>query len=227
MAGTMPDGKAAARPGTAGKAHKGQAALREVVAAVQRRAQEQEFVVPREIRAELSQAGIAETYWKDVITQAGPALAYRRGRYYYVPAGPPRMRIRVRHDQQQQLQLQRAVRWLIRQQRVAEAVQVERRSHPRINFVCPVQVQTDDHEVHNFVSREISMTGIRLLGNHPLRGRKVHVWIPRPDNAEERCCFLAHMLWSAGVGDDLFESGGVFLELVEAEPNPLKIAPTD
>jgi len=201
--------------------------LQPVVAAVQRRAQRQGFVVPREVREELAEAGLDDALWKDILALAGTALSCRHGRYYYVPAGAPRMRMRVRHDQQHLRQLQRAVRWLIRQQRAADAVHVERRSHPRMHFVCPVQVQTEDHQVLNLVSREISISGIRLLGSSGLQGRKVHVWVPRPDNTTERCCFLVQMLWSAAVGDGLFESGGVFLELVEAEPNPLKIASQD
>ncbi|MBY0526182.1 MAG: hypothetical protein K2R98_22500 [Gemmataceae bacterium] len=198
--------------------------LKGVVDAVQRRAQRQGFVVPREIRAELMEAGLNDSLWKDVLALAGSSLNCRHGRYYYVPAGPSRMRVRVRHDHVHLRHLQRAVRWLIRQQRAVEAVHVERRSHRRMHFVCPVQVETADHRVLNLVSREISVSGIRLLGTMALQGQRVRVWIPRPENSADRCCFLVQMLWSAVVGDGLCESGGVFLELIEAEPNPLKIA---
>lgn len=196
----------------------------QVAQAMCRQAQRQGFVVPRDIRAELVRTGLAESLWKQVVATAGAALCFRRGRYYFVPVGPERMRVRVRRDTQQHRHLASAVRFLIRQQRALEAVHVERRVHPRIHFVCPVQVQTEDRRVLNLVSREISISGIRLIGTVGLRGQKVHVWIPRPDNSAERCCFLVHMLWSAQVGDGLHESGGIFLELAEVEPNPLKIA---
>lgn len=205
------------------------AGLSTVADAVRRQAQSQGFVVAREIRAELARAGLAESLWKEVVAHAGATLSCRRGRYYYVPAGPSRMRARVRRDYRQHQHLAAAVRFLIRQQRALEAVHVERRQHPRINFVCPVQVQTEDRRVLNLLSREISISGIRLIGTCGLQGQKVHIWIPRPDNSAERCCFLVHLLWSAAVGDGLYESGGIFVELVEAEPkpNPLKIAGRD
>jgi hypothetical protein len=199
----------------------------EVVDAVRRRAEEQGFVVSRDVRAELRQAGLADTLWKEIVKLAGPALSYRQGRYYYVPAGPPRLRARVRREHRQHRTLTRAVRFLIRQQRAAEAVQIERRSHPRMHFVCPVQAQTDDRRVLNLLSREISVCGVRLIGSYDLLGRKIHLWIPRPDDNAERCCFLVQILWSAHVADGLWENGGVFLELVDAEPSGLKLTPPD
>jgi hypothetical protein len=195
-----------------------------VTEAVRRRAQSQGSVVPRDIRTELRRAGLAESLWEEVVVRLGPALEQRRGRYHYVPPGPARMRLRVRQDQRQHRTLAAAVRFLIRQQRALEAIHVERRRHPRINFVCPVQVQTEDRRVVNFLSREISISGVRLVGTVGLRGEKVRVWIPRPDNETERCCFLVHMLWSAAVADGMYESGGIFVELVDGEPNQLTIA---
>src|SRR5262245_21070568 len=104
------------------KAPARQAGLSMVADAVRRRAQSQGSVTPREIRAELARAGLAESRWKEVVSQAGAALTCRRGRYYYVPAGPSRMRTRVRHDHRQHQHLAAAVRFLIRQQRALEAV---------------------------------------------------------------------------------------------------------
>jgi hypothetical protein len=134
------------------------------------------------------------------------------------------MRVRVRRDQRQQRRLGAAVRFLIRQKRALDAVYVERRQQPRIDFVCPVEVQTEDGRIINLLSRDISVSGVRLIGSRSFQGQKVRVWIPRPDNNAERCCFLVHMLWSAGVADGIIESGGIFLDLVDAEPNQVKIS---
>jgi len=214
--------------GSAGRAKAtGPTDLTRVVDAVRRRAQSQSFVVARDIRGELASAGLAESQWKDVVARMGAALDCRRGRYYYVPPGPSRMRIRVRRDYQQQRRLGAAVRFLIRQKRALDAVHVERRLQPRIDFVCPVQLQTEDGRVTNLVSRDISITGVRLIGTRGFQGQKVRIWIPRPDNNAERCCFLVHMLWSAGVAEGIIESGGIFLDLVDGEPEPLKIASRD
>jgi hypothetical protein len=205
----------------------GSASLVDVLEAVRRRAQSQGFVLSREIRDELAGAGLDQMLWKDVVTRIGAALDCRRGRYYYVPPGPSRMRVRVRRDYRQQRRLAAAVRFLIRQKRALDAVHVERRLQPRVDFVCPVQLQTEERRVCNLLSRDISVSGIRLIGTRGFQGQKVHVWIPRPGNSAERCCFLVHMLWSATVADGMVESGGIFLDLVEAEPNQLKVTGRD
>jgi hypothetical protein len=200
------------------------ARIQHVAEAVRRRAQRQGFVVPRQVREEMANAGLNGTDWKRIIGLVGPALACRHGRYYYVPAGPSRMKVRVRRDQNQQRRIDRTVRGLIREQRAAEGVMIERRAQRRHPFNQPVEVRTANHRCLHMVSREISVSGIRLIGSRALQGQKAYIWIPRPDQPEERCCFLVHILWSAGVGDDLFENGGVLLELVEAEPMLLKLA---
>lgn len=223
--------KSAARRRANGSAVRAKAAsaasLVQVEEAVRRCAQSQGFVVRREIRDELARAGLAETLWKDVVTRMGAALDCRRGRYYYVPPGPSRMRVRVRRDHRQQQRMAAAVRFLMRQKRALDAVHVERRLQPRVDFVCPVQLQTEDRRVVNLLSHDISLSGVRLIGTRGFQGQKVHIWIPRPDNNAERCCFLVHILWSAPVADGLVESGGIFLDLVEAEPDQLRVAERD
>jgi hypothetical protein len=54
-------------------------------------------------------------------------------------------------------------------------------------------------------------------------GQKLRVWIPRPGKANESHCFLVQILWSASVGDDLFENGGIFLELLPGVPDPPRL----
>ncbi len=59
------------------------------------RARVQGFVVPREIRAALAEAGWPETQWKDVLALAQAFLHYRHGRYYYISVA----NVRPRNDQ--------------------------------------------------------------------------------------------------------------------------------
>ena len=62
--------------------------LQGIANTVVRRAQRQGFVLPREVRQELAQAGAPDTMWKDVLALARSSLSYRKGRYYYVPPSP-------------------------------------------------------------------------------------------------------------------------------------------
>src|ERR1051326_6894052 len=63
--------------------------LQQVAEAVVRRAQRQGFVVPREVRAELRLAGLAEDQWKEAIELVRPELIYRQGRYHHTPRVRP------------------------------------------------------------------------------------------------------------------------------------------
>jgi hypothetical protein len=191
--------------------------LQGVATAVVRRAQRQGFVVPREVRQELAAAGLPEEFWKDVLALAHPALNHRQGRYYYASA----VSARVEQEQQQQRVIQRAVRQLIRQD-PAEAGAVERRRNDRIDFIQPVKVHTEDHRELTLLSRDISTTGLRLIGTRSLLGQKVRVQIPRGEDAPPRC-FLVRIVWTCAIGDDMFENGGTFLEVLASEPEPLKV----
>ena len=111
--------------------------LQGVADAVVRRAQRQGFVVPREVREELTQAALPESLWKDVVALARASLRYRHGRYYYsAPVSD-----RVRAEQSQQRGIQKAVRQIIRQHRAAASA-VERRGQERIDFVQPVRTMS-------------------------------------------------------------------------------------
>jgi hypothetical protein len=182
-----------------------------VVHNVIRRAQRQGFVLPREIREELALAGVSATLWKDVLTLARPSLTYRRGRYYFLTQVSPR----IEEEQRLQQAIRDTVRRLTRQYKAA-AAQQERREAGRVSFIQPVQVHTADGRTLTLLSRDISTTGLRLLGTRSLLGQKVRVTI-LPADGGEPCCFLVRILWTCAVGDDLFENGGTFLQVVEAE----------
>ena len=152
-----------------------QADLLGVTNSVVRRAQRQGFVVAREIREAVNQAGAPDKQWKDVLTLAGPALSYRRGRYYYTPG----VSDRLRQEQENQRGVQYAIRQLIRQ--CKESCQlIERRESDRIDFIQPVKIRTQDHREFTVLSRDISTNGIRLISTRSLLGHKLHVLCPGP-----------------------------------------------
>ena len=185
--------------------------LQPIVQAVTRRAQRQGFVLQREVREELAHAGLAENRWKDVVAGAKPALRYRQGRYYYQPAVSDRLREEMRHQQA----IHRIIGQLIRQYKKSVA-QLDRRQQGRIDFVQPVKVETDDGRQLSLLSRDLSPSGIRLIGTRSLLGQKVRVLIPRPDS-DEPWYFVVRILWTCTVGDALFENGGSFLEVMTTD----------
>jgi len=183
-------------------------AMAQVAEAVIRRAQRQGYVVPRDIRAEMKLAGLAEDDWKTVVEQAKASLNYRQGRYYHVSAVSPRL-----HEEQQHLQIvSKLVKQLIKRHREA-AKERERRGQIRTDFVTPLKITTEDGKEHRLMSRDISATGIRLLGTQRLLGQKVTVWLAALEG-EVPVGVATRILWTCAVGDGLYENGGNFLEAV-------------
>jgi PilZ domain-containing protein len=185
------------------------AGLQGVAQAVVSRARSEGFVVPRTIRQELAQAGMPDGQWKDVLALVRPQLGYRRGRYYFVPPMAARMRQAKRNQQA----VHRAVRQLLGAYKKAVAQYGERREQFRFPFCRPVTVYADDgRELHLF-SRDISASGIRLIGTYNLLGQRVRCHIAADDGDSPSWCFLVQILWASEAGDSLFENGGIFVEL--------------
>jgi len=184
--------------------------LQGVTAQVVRRARRQGYVVPREVREELTQAGLPGEMWKEVVTQTEPLLICRSGRYYFpAPVSEP-----MRQEMTQQERIRRAVRRLIRAHK--EVARVERRRQDRMDYIQTVRVRTEDGNEFTLLSRDLSSTGIRLVGTRRLLGHKVRVSIPLDNNAEEKCHFMVRILWTCAIGDDMFENGGNFLDVENA-----------
>jgi hypothetical protein len=181
--------------------------LQEVAQSVVRRAQRQGFLRPREIQEELQHFGLDPSRWKEVVAAAQPPLHYRYGRYYYGTT----INLRAEKEHRDQQALHHRIRQLIREHRKAQGGH-ERRRHDRVDFILPVKVQTDDQREMSLLSRDLSTTGIRLIGTRSLLGQKVRVLLPRSDG-DEPWTFLVRILWTCTVGDDLFENGGSFLEI--------------
>lgn len=179
---------------------------------VVRRARRQGFVLPREIRQELAEAGASDAMWKDVIALARPSLSYRKGRYYYVPA----VSDRLRHQQDHQRVIQQAVRQLISQHKSAIR-RVERREQNRVDFVHLVTAMAEDGREFTLLSRDLSTSGIRLIGTRSLLGQKIRIQVPRPDGSGP-WYFLVRILWTCAISDDLFENGCTFVEASPTSP---------
>jgi hypothetical protein len=170
---------------------------------VARLAQRQGYVVERDVREELARAGLPDAQWKDVLALARPSLAYRRGRYYHpTPPSAP-----TPPDQARQSDIQSAYAQLLAQHQGA-AGRVERREQGRVDFVQPVQVITEDNRTLTLLTRDLSATGVRLIGTHRLLGQKLRVLIPA---GGATYTFTVRILWTCPVGDDMVENGGSFL----------------
>jgi hypothetical protein len=178
--------------------------LQAVADQVIRRAQERGYVVQREVREELRRAGIAETLWKDVLALGRASLSFRKGRYYYsAPVSD-----RVRAEQSHQRDIQSAVEKLLQSQQGSSSTP-ERREQDRVEFVQTVKVITEDGQELTLLSRDLSTTGIRLVGTRRLLGQKVRVIVPSPDGPAQE--FRVRILWTCPVGEDLVENGGSFV----------------
>jgi hypothetical protein len=185
--------------------------LQSIADTVVRRAQRQGYVVPREVRAELALSGLPEGRWKDVLELARGSLHYRQGRYYYLDAVSPALRA----QQSQQQRVAEAVRDVLRRHQAA-AAERERRGAERTDYVQSVQARTEDGRQLNLLTRDLSPSGIRLLSSRSLLGQKLHLTLPGSGKAPGPR-LAVRILWTCAVGDELFENGGSFLELLPEE----------
>jgi hypothetical protein len=178
------------------------------------RARREGFVRPGDVRAELVQAGLAEVDWEKVVALAGPALVYARGRYY--PADSTKMTPSCG-----QQRIERVAARLLRQYRTT-AAREERRRESRMDFIQPVEVLTEDGNELTVLSRDLSLTGVRLISAHSLLGQKIHLMLPGSDNGVPYH-FLVRILWSCAVGDGLFENGALFLDTFPQRTERLRL----
>lgn len=183
------------------------ASLQPIAETVLRLAKRQGFVLAREVRAELRLAGLPESEWKAVLALTHADLLYRQGRYYHKESFSPRLQ--KEHAQQQAVQ--KVIRGLIKKHR-SDRKEDERRGQARVDFIHPVKVHTEDGHEHTLMSRDLSMTGIRLLGTQRLLGQKVQLAF----EGQSACRLITRILWTCAVADDLFENGGTFLEVLPA-----------
>lgn len=193
--------------------------LQAVAGLVLRQAQKQGYVVPRDIRGELSQAGQDESRWKEVVELLRESLHYRQGRYYFIAsAGSPRLR-----EEQQHLEEVRETLSEVLKQHQSANDRPDRRQKERVPYTRPVKVQTEDNQELMVLTQDLSDSGIRFIANRSLLGRKIHVHLPPATSAAAPVQLVVRILWTTAVAEGLYENGGTFLEIIngpESGPAP-------
>ncbi len=182
--------------------------LKPIAEQMVRLATRQGFIIEREVRDALSRAGLDESRWREVLDLTEPVLSYRRGRYY--PPAPTTERTAGPGESKAIVEV---VEQLVAQHR-HEVERVERREQGRVELVHPVQVVTEDQRTYTLLTRDLSSSGIRLIGTRRLLGQKIRVRFPLRDRAVE---FTVRILWTCPVGEDLVENGGTFLDVAECD----------
>ena len=71
----------------------------------------------------------------------------------------------------------------------------------------------EDGRQFTLLSRDLSPAGIRLVGTRRLLGQRVKIVLPQEDG-EQPFTFMVRILWTCAIGDDLFENGGTFQEIL-------------
>lgn len=181
--------------------------LQGIAEAVIRRAQSQGSVTAEDIQQELNRAGVSDEMGPDVLALCRRSLRRRQGRFVYVSA----MTRPTRPEQQQRL-IRRTIREVIRRHR--DAQRVERRGQDRVDIIQPVRVVTEDGKERRLLSRDLSTSGIRLIGTRSLLGQKVCVHL---GEGADSYALVVRILWTCAVGDELFENGGMFLDAAVEE----------
>ena len=151
--------------------------LQGVAEQVVRRAQGQGYVVPRRGARRVEAGRGARRIVEGVVALARQSLSFRRGRYYY---STPSATASAASSPSSGTSAGPSIGSSATTPRPA-ATPIEHRGQDRVDFVQTVAVRTDDGEEFTLLSRDLSTTGIRLVGTHRLLGQKVHVLVPRPD----------------------------------------------
>ncbi len=188
--------------------------LHQVVELLLRQARREGSVDAGDIRTELARANLPEGSWPEAVALAGPALVHREGRYY--PADAP-----VSASAQRQQQIERTLNRLIRCYKASVACK-ERRHQNRVDFVQSVKVWTADGRELTLLSRDLSLTGVRLISSVGLLGQKIVVQLPGLHDREPHR-FLVRVVWTCAVGDDLYENGGLILDLLPRKNSRLRL----
>jgi hypothetical protein len=183
--------------------------LETLTEAILRRAEEKGSLAAREIRQELVRVGAKEDQFKEVIDKAGERLELRQGRYYYLPMTSPR---RKEQELQQQEVLSAIQNLVLQYRRKAGALPLDRRESGRVELFQPISLLINSKETHRVLIRDISVTGVRLLGCWDLLGQKVQFSLAHPDGS--RVEFVVRIVWTCQVGDNLFENGGTFVQVL-------------
>ena len=83
----------------------------------------------------------------------------------------------MQKEHAQQQAIVKVIKKLIKQHK-SRAKTDERRGQERVDFVQPVKIRTEDGKEFAILSRDLSATGVRLLGTKRLLGQKVQLELP-------------------------------------------------
>lgn len=119
----------------------------------------------------------------------------------------------LQEERRRQRAVEQTTRRLIREHKKSRA-ENERRQQGRVDFVQPVRVRLENLRELTLLSRDISTTGIRLIGTTSLLGQKITLDVPVP-GSPEKVTFVVRVLWTCSVAEGLFENGGKLLEKLE------------
>jgi hypothetical protein len=111
--------------------------------------------------------------------------------------------------------LHQAIHCLMHYFKTLVPVPDERRRQARMPFIHPITVVMADGRRLGCLSRDVSLDGLRLLGNERLVGQTVRVVIQPTTMESAPWCFTLQVLWSSVIGDGLVDSGGRLVEVVD------------
>lgn len=116
--------------------------------------------------------------------------------------------------------IQDAVKELVELQEAIDN-QIERREKDRSVFIQSIIARTESGEELRLLTRDLSSTGVRLIGTHRLLGQKLTVIIPKPTfpgeipGENDSISFQVRILWTCEVGDNLYENGGSLMKVID------------
>jgi len=76
-----------------------------------------------------------------------------------------------------------------------------------------VRVTTEDGKSYTLLTRDLSTSGLRLIGTRRLLGQKIRIQLL---TGKQPVVFTVRILWTCLIGEDLFENGGTFLTVETA-----------
>jgi hypothetical protein len=187
--------------------------LHSVAQSVLSRARRQGYILPREIRMELKEAGQSTTLWKQVVNLIGPSLKYRNGRYYAQSS-----LTQLQREQNNLKHIRETLQEFLQKYQTPKSSD-ERRKEDRACYLRSVKIQTEDQQELTVLCQDLSLSGIRLVTERCLLGRKVRLYLPGPQGPDYPIIIAMRIVWSQSIADGLYKSGGTFLELISQEPS--------
>jgi hypothetical protein len=183
--------------------------LKVIACAVVNRIRVRGYILPREIRTELREAGQPTKLWKQVVGLIHPPLEYCGGRYYALPA----VISRLKREESQLGIIQEMVQQLVLRKQYDSAAE-ERRREDRHRFLQTVKVQDEKGGDRTVLLEDLSPSGVRFMSSRNYLGHRLSIALSAQGAANVSVILVMRIVWSCAVADGLYQHGGCFLELV-------------